>query len=182
MKSNSKIFLIIFIFCFCASRLWAADQISDATDGSRLVLLGKAVKKFLTFRVVSVDLYIATNHTADQLFEDIPKRIEVLYHVNIPKPELDRATLKGIEKNVSAQQLMELMPQIEQMNSYYSDVESGDKIVITYTPGSGSEVRVKGQIKGVVRGKDFADAFFAIWVGKNPVDPKAKMQLLGKKS
>ncbi len=50
---------------------------------------------------------------------------------------------------------------------------------LTYVPGIGSEVRVNGLVKDIVLGEDFAKAFFAIWVGANPVDAKAKLQLLG---
>lgn len=155
-------------------------EIDHFNQDGQFILLGKAVKKFLTFRVVSVDLFIAPNHTASQILDEIPKSIHVTYHVNIPKPELDRATLKGIEQNVSAEELTRIMPAIEQINSYYPDVKSGDQIVITYIPGRGCEVKVKGEVKGIVPGDEFARAFFAIWVGEHPVDERAKAQLLGK--
>jgi hypothetical protein len=186
MGNYPKIFRFLFILCILTASLQVradmSSPIPETVEPSRWVLLGKAVKKFLAFRVVSVDLFLVADHKAEQIFDDIPKRLQVLYHVNIPKAELDRATLKGIEKNVSADELNKLMPMIDQVNSYYPDVESGDQIVITYIPGTGSEVTVKGEVKGIVPGKDFANAFFAIWVGDEPVDAKAKLQLLGKKN
>ena len=158
-----------------------AEQLSSVIENDRgMVLLGAAVKKFLTFRVVSVQLYVAKDHSTDEILADIAKRLEVTYHLNIPKYELDRATIKGIEKNVDAQKLADLMPAINQINSYYPDVKSGDQIVIAYTPGVGSKVLLNGQLKGVVPGADFARAFFAIWVGDKPVDERAKLKLLGK--
>ncbi len=146
-----------------------------------MVLLGTALKKFLTFRVVTVDLYIAKGYQSQEVLSDIPKRLEVNYHVNIPKVELDRATIKGIKQNYTQEQLTALMPQIDQINSYYPDIKSGDQIAVTYVPGAGSEVELNGQVKGVVPGDDFAKAFFSIWIGENPVDKQAKLKLLGQK-
>lgn len=146
---------------------------------NRYVLIGTALKRFLTFRVVSVDLYAAKGYEDLDILSDAPKRIEVNYHVNIPKRELDRATLTGIKKNVSPETLMALAPKIDQINSYYPDIKAGDQIAVTYTPGVGSTVEVNGAIKGVVPGEDFGRSFFAIWVGENPVDERAKRQLLG---
>ena len=161
-----------------------ADQqmvIRNNFSNNNMVLLGSALKKFLTFRVVTVDLYIADGSKSEDVLADIPKRLEVNYHVNIPKQELDRATIKGIKQNFSQEQLTALMPQINQINSYYPDVKSGDQIAVTYVPGLGSQVQLNGQVKGVVPTEEFAKAFFSIWVGENPVDKQAKLKLLGAK-
>lgn len=147
-----------------------------------MVLLGTALKRFLAFRVVTVDLYIAKEFEQQDVLSDIPKRLEVNYHVNIPKHELDRATIKGIEKNFSLQQVQRLMPGINQINSYYPDIKAGDQIAVTYIPQQGSQVELNGQIQGIVPGADFANAFFSIWVGENPVDEQAKLKLLGQYS
>ena len=181
-KPRSSLLLILVLCCAAAMTIYAQSlkPAPKNQSGSPMVLLGKAVKKFLTFRVVTVQLYIAPGYGPGQIFEDIPKRIEVTYHLNIPKAELDRATIKGIEKNVSHEQLLKLMPKIEQVNSYYQDVRSSDQIVMSYFPAIGTQVMVKGQIKGIIPGQDFAKAFFAIWVGDHPVDERAKFQLLGK--
>ena len=131
-----------------------------------MVLLGTALKRFLAFRVVTVDLYIAKGFEQKDVLSDIPKRLEVNYHVNIPKHELDRATIKGIEKNLSPEKVKALMPNIDQINSYYPDIKVGDQIAVTYTPQQGSLVELNGQTQGIVPGSDFANAFFSIWVGQ----------------
>ena len=155
--------------------------VENNLSSTGMYLLGTALKKFLTFRVVTVDLYVEQGYGADDVLSDIPKRLEVNYHVNIPKHELDRATTKGIAKNYSPDQMEALMPQIDQINSYYPDIKSGDQIAITYVPGVGSQVQLNGELKGVVPGSNFAKAFFSIWLGENPVDKNAKLKLLGLK-
>jgi hypothetical protein len=61
-------------------------------------------------------------------------------------------------------------------------VKEGDQIVMTYLPGKGTAVSVKGTEKGVIEGKDFADALFAVWLGNNPVQEDLKKALLTGKS
>jgi hypothetical protein len=142
--------------------------------------LGRALKKFFTVPVVTVDLYIEEGHSSQDVLGNILKRLEVNYHVNIAKKELDHATVKGIRKNVTPDEFKALKLKIDQVNSYYRSVHPGDQIAITYIPGLGSRVQINGEVKGVVPGEDFGKAFFAIWVGEHPVDKKAKRQLLGK--
>lgn len=168
--------MVILTFNACAQQI--APNVSDFQIQDK-VLLGTALKRFLAFRVVTVDLYIPKGFEQQDVLSDIPKRLEVNYHVNIPKHELDRATIKGIEKNFSPQQVESLMPDIDQINSYYPDIKAGDQITVTYIPQQGSQVELNGQIQGIVPGADFANAFFSIWVGENPVDEQAKLKLLG---
>ncbi len=164
--------ILVFIFLCCG--------IPHAMAGPPLELLGTALKRFFTFPVVTVSLYLEDGHKPQDVLRDVSKRLEVNYHVHIPKKELDRATIRGIAHNYNKVQLNALMPQINQINSYYPDVKPGDQIAVTYVPGLGSEVKINGQIKGIVSGKDFAKAFFSIWVGEHPVDRRAKLKLLGK--
>ncbi len=185
LRLNKICFYVTICSCLLMTAITVkADQqlvIRNSFSNNDMVLLGSAIKKFLTFRVVTVELYIADEYKKEDVLSDIPKRLEVNYHVNIPKQELYRATIKGIKQNFSEEQLKTLMPQIKQINSYYPNVKSGDQIAVTYVPGLGSQVQFNGQIKGVVPGRAFAKAFFSIWVGENPVDKQAKLKLLGKK-
>lgn len=179
MKHKNIRFVLLVLLIAAVIYLKAAEPPPVPSLKDKLVLLGSATKRFLTFRVVSVDLYIGEGHAATDILKNIPKRIEVNYHVNIPKAELERATTQGIQKNVSKEEFLALSPQIRQINSYYSDVSSKDQIAVTYIPGSGSQVEVNNKIKGTVPGEAFGRAFFAIWIGEKPVDSKARLKLLG---
>jgi hypothetical protein len=65
------------------------------------------------------------------------------------------------------------------LNGMFPAVVEGDQVVLTYVPGKGTLVSAKGQDKGVIEGKDFADALFAVWLGGNPVQDDLKAALLG---
>ena len=46
--------------------------------------------------------------------------------------------------------------------------------------GTGTQVTIKGTVKGVIAGKDFNDALLSIWLGEKPVTAKLKDEMLGK--
>ncbi|MBP9853953.1 MAG: chalcone isomerase family protein [Candidatus Omnitrophica bacterium] len=183
-RKNIIFFMSVLFLLITAVSVKAGRQslITNGFSKENMVLLGTAPKRFLTFRVVTVDLYIADGYKSEDVLVDVPKRIEVNYHVHISKKELDQATINGIKRNYSREQLAELIPQINQINSYYPDVKSGDQIAVTYVPELGSQVQLNGKVKGIIPGSDFAKAFFSIWVGENPVDKQAKLKLLGHKN
>ena len=58
-------------------------------------------------------------------------------------------------------------------------VQDGDQIALTYVPKKGTVVTAKGAEKGVIEGKDFAIALFAVWLGRSPVQADLKTALLG---
>jgi hypothetical protein len=58
------------------------------------------------------------------------------------------------------------------------NVAEGDDMVMTYVPGKGTVVSVKGLEKGTIEGKDFADALFTVWLGADPVQENLKADLL----
>ena len=68
---------------------------------------------------------------------------------------------------------------LDKLSTMIPDVVEGDEIVMTYAPGKGTVVSAKGVEKGVIEGKDFADALFAVWLGANPVQEDLKKALLG---
>jgi hypothetical protein len=52
--------------------------------------------------------------------------------------------------------------------SYMEDMESGEELSYDYAPGAGTNITVKGKSKGLIEGKDFADALLACWIGPKP--------------
>lgn len=163
-----------------AARLGPVDfSDQQVIEGLLLRLNGAGLKKFINFKVVAVALYLPSDVAVSDPLGDIAKHLEVVYLINIPKQELDRATDVGIKKNVNPYVYRQLKQRIDQMNSYYEDVHYGDRIGVSFIPGVGTRVSFNGQVRGIIKGNDFARAFFAIWIGSNPVDPAIKKKLLG---
>jgi hypothetical protein len=63
----------------------------------------------------------------------------------------------------------------------YEDVQPGDRYSLTYIPGRGTELALNGVPKGIIRGAEFAEAVFSIWLGPEPINSSFKKQIIGKK-
>jgi hypothetical protein len=71
-----------------------------------------------------------------------------------------------------------LKARLDKFNAMIPDVKEGDQIEMTYVAGKGTIVTAKGTEKGVIEGKDFADALFSVWLGPNPVQEDLKKAVL----
>ncbi len=144
-----------------------------------LRLTGAALKKYFSIKVFAAGLYLGEEVPSKQVLADVPKRLEVVYFQNIPQVELARTTRKAMAANIPPREFQSLEKRIDQLNSYYVDVKPGDRYTATYIPRLGTKIALNGQLQGVIRGADFAVAFFATWVGDRPVDETLKAELLG---
>jgi hypothetical protein len=164
----------------------AGVTLPDTTtvNGSTLQLNGMGVrtKTFLKVKVYVGGLYLATpsNDAAAIIAADEPK--QVLMHFLYSKVEKDKLTeawREGFANNSSAA-LPTLKARLEKFCALWPDMASGERAVITYLPGTGTRLELKGKEAGVIPGKDFADAMFAVWLGGKPADAGLKAGMLGK--
>ena len=151
-------------------------------DGSELTLNGLGVRK-ATF--LKVNVYVAALY-AKQPSRD-PKALvaangpdELVLHFvrDVGVDDLTKAWNEGFERN-SKQQLPAFKDRIAKLNSWMSDMKSGQRLTFIRRPGVGIEVGVNGALKGTVEGDDFARALLAIWLGETPPNPELKQGLLG---
>ncbi|WP_419630070.1 chalcone isomerase family protein, partial [Thiolapillus sp.] len=67
-----------------------------------------------------------------------------------------------------------------QFKAMFPTLHKGDEAVLTYLPGKGVSVTIRGEQKGVVPGADFARALLSVWLGKEPVTGKLKKGIAGR--
>jgi Chalcone isomerase-like len=149
--------------------------------GKQLVLNGMAIRKKFFIKVYVAGLYLAEKSTsADAVFAaDAPRRGVMHFVYGVGKGKICDGWDEGLEAN-TPNASAELKGQFKTLCSYMDDVKDGEEVVFTYQPESGTEIEVKGQSKGTIAGKPFADALFACWIGPDP-DPGQdfKKALLG---
>lgn len=146
-----------------------------------LPLRGVGLAKFLrTISVYVAALYLPSGTEPDRVLEDVPKRLELSYFRSIRAGDFGRAAEKVLADNVSPERLGIMAPRIAQLHRLYEDVKPGDRYGLTYTPGVGTELSLNGVVKGTVEGADFAAAYFAIWLGPNPINEALKLRLLNR--
>ena len=108
------------------------------------------------------------------------RRLELEYFWSIPADGFAQATRDGIARNVDADEYAKLSERIERLSEFYRDVSPGDRYSLTFLPGQGTELALNGRALGVIEGEDFAEAVFAFWLGRAPLDEGLKEDLLGK--
>jgi hypothetical protein len=150
--------------------------------GVTLTLRGVALLRYMVFIKAYVGaFYLDQDHQTSNLFNNVAKRLELSYFHAIPAADFVKSTKIMIEKNITASEFKKLLPEIEQMNSLYQDVKPDDRYAATYIPGAGTELSLNGKPLGIVSGYEFANAYFSIWLGKNPIDMGFRDHLTGKK-
>ena len=153
---------------------------SVSVEGKTLKLNGAGLRTKMVFKVYVAGLYLETpsKDGATVVSSDQVKRMQLSLLRGLDRSKITEAISEGFEKNSKAK-LPTLKARLDRLNAMIPDVEKGDQIQLTYVPGKGTVVSAKNVEKGVIEGKDFADALFSVWLGANPVQPDLKKALLG---
>ncbi len=160
------------------------DEIT--VDGRVLSLHGIGLLKWkYLVNVYLVGLYKPAEVRVAQVLEDIPKRLEYYFFVDMKASDFQETGFQLMARNVGEEKAMSLAKELEAFNSLYRDVRPGQRYTLTYLPGRGIEMALDGKVLGRVKGAEFAAAYFSIWLGPNPVskslqkgffDPSSKSQ------
>jgi hypothetical protein len=138
-------------------------------DGRELVLNGMALRKKFVFKVYVAGLYLPQKETdAEKILKADTMRRGIMHFVRgVGAGKINGGWMDGLEDN-TPNHSPQLKKQFETLCAYMEEVEDKDRIVFTYIPGKGTVIEVKGKQKGVIEGKEFADALFACWIGPKP--------------
>lgn len=149
-------------------------------DGEPLVLNGMGLREKFFIDVYVAGLYLPAKQKSGEavLKADTPRRLVMHFTYDVSKDQVCDAwkeSLAGNRPNASAA----LKKDFDTLCSWMEDVGEGEQMVFTYVPSEGTAVEVKGEAKGTIEGKEFADALFASWIGDKPATGKLKKGLLG---
>jgi len=149
-------------------------------EGKTLKLNGIGLRKKMLFKVYVAGLYLENPSKDASTVISAEEIKSITLHVmrGLSGSQIGEAISDGFWHNSKAR-MGELSDRLQKLTGMFPAVVEGDEIVLTYVPGKGTSVSAKGQAKGVIAGKDFADALFAVWLGANPVQEDLKIALLG---
>ncbi len=150
-------------------------------EGKTLKLNGMGLrKKYVVAKVYVLGLYLETpsKDAATVISSDQVKSIRMSLLREVAGAKITETITEGFERNSKAQ-MGALKARLDKLAAIVPDVMKGDEIVLTYVPGKGTVVTAKGAEKGVIEGKDFADALLAVWLGANPAQEDLRKALLG---
>jgi len=163
---------------------WADPRTSFApeisVDGLSIPLRGTG--RLVWMKLVTVydaALYLPGDVAGKDALKDVPKRLELRYHISIKGEKFGESAEPFLKKNVRAEELAGLRPRIEQLNRLYRDVKEGDRYALDYAPGKGTTLSLNGSLLGTIEGADFAAAYYAIWLGAKPISDTMRDELIG---
>ncbi len=158
-----------------------------SVDGATLRLNGMGVRiksvAFIKVKVYVAGLYLATpsNNPDSILAADQPWQLTMHFlYKEVEAAKLVEAWREGFANN-SAAALPALQARLDRFCALWPAMKSGETATLTYLPGKGTQVTIKGKDVGTIEGKDFADALLAVWLGAKPPNPELKQGLLGQK-
>jgi hypothetical protein len=151
-------------------------------EGKTLKLNGMGLRTKVVFKVYVLGLYLEapSNDPNAIIAAEAPRRAEMHMLRDVEKKKITDAIYEGFERN-SKDKMGELKPKLEKFNTAIPDLKEGQVMTFTYVPGKGTTVQGAGGPAVTVEGKDFADALWGTWLGKNPVDEELKKGILGGK-
>jgi len=157
----------IFLFSMTFKGVTMEDSIE--IEGQNLVLNGMALRKKIIFKVYIAGLYLPQKETnAEKILKQDEARHLIMHFVRSVGPKkINNAWFDGLKAN-TPNYSPELKKQFDTLASYMEKVKDGDQIIFTYIPNKGTTIKVKGNEKGTIEGKEFADAIFACWIGPEP--------------
>jgi Chalcone isomerase-like len=134
-----------------------------------LVLNGAALRKKFIIKVYVGALYLSAkqNNAAAIMAADAPRRQVMHFLFNVDKGKMAEAWEEGLEDN-TPNASAEVKTAFKTLSTWMDDMKEGQRIVLTYVPGTGTTVEVNGKNKGTLGGKAVADAILNTWVGPKP--------------
>ncbi|HEX6902976.1 MAG TPA: chalcone isomerase family protein [Thermoanaerobaculia bacterium] len=137
--------------------------------GQSLVLNGMALRKKLFIKVYVAGLYLPQKEKDAKkiLAGDTPHRMVMHFLYSVNKEQMCEAWNEGLEAN-TPNPSADVKKGFATLCSWMEPIPEGNKLVMTYVPGEGTQVEVNGKAKGTLPGKDVADAILATWIGPKP--------------
>jgi Chalcone isomerase-like len=150
--------------------------------GTDLALNGLGMRKatFLKVNVYVAALYVTRPSREPQPLIDPATPAELTLHFvrNVSVGDLRNAWKEGFER-VAKDQMATLGARVTMLNSWMSDIKTGQRLDFVRLPGTGIQVSLNGAVKGTITGDDFSRAFVSIWLGSEPPNAELKSGLLG---
>lgn len=150
-------------------------------DSGPLVLNGLALRSVFIVDVYVGGLYLPVRQSSARkvLQADQPRVMVMHFLRDVEAEKINEAWMEGLEDN-TPEASADLRARFSTLCTMMQAVKDGQQMRFVYLPGRGTEVLVAEAAKGVIPGKDFADALLSTWIGPDPGPGKGfKKDILG---
>ena len=148
--------------------------------GIPLVLNGMGARTKLGFKIYVAGLYLQQKSSDPDaiLKSDAPKRILMQFVHGASKSQMTDAFNDAFKDN-APDAYNSLKTQVDRFLGQLDAVHTGDQMMLTYIPGTGTIFLMNGGEKLTLPGLPFAQLLFSVWLGPKPPNPELKKGLLG---
>lgn len=184
---KSLISLALVLFISLASIAAVAASLAGVTlpdsqqvSGKNLVLNGLGLRTKVFVKVYVAGLYLEQKSSDPNAImkSDTPKRIVMRFLYHPSKGQMADAFNEGFADN-APDALKSMKADIDKLNGALDDLKSGDEMVFTYVPGTGTTMSINGKDKVTIAGQPFEEALLSIWLGPKPPTADVKKGMLG---
>jgi hypothetical protein len=183
-------YILICFFTLCLASPASGGTIGDVTlpdqmtlGESTLTLNGLGMRTFTFFDVYAAGLYLASPSTDPGaiLATDAPRAMTMHFLRKVEAEKISGAWLEGLAANTPDADAS-LRERFATLGGMMETMNQGETLDCLYNPTDGTTIMVRGQLKGVIPGKDFNDALLACWIGLKPgPGEKFKAGILGQR-
>ena len=178
------------VACACVCVLSAslvAATLADVTlpdtitvGNQTLVLNGMGMRSKMFIKVYVGGLYLEkkTSDPAAIIQSDATKRVVLQFiYGEVTREQMTEAFADGFKGNAPNAPKAE----VQQLLGALETMKKGEQMVVTYVPGTGTTLAIRGKEKLTIPGVPFAQAVFSVWFGPKPPTSDLKNGMLGKK-
>lgn len=178
---------LAFALLLAPPRVQAAVEIEGVRFPARAVVGGEPLElrgaSLLRWRALLkayvAALYLPPDTPSSDALGDVPRRLEIEYFWAIEADDFGRAADALLRRTLEPEQLAALRERLDELHASYEAVQPGDRYSLTYRPGVGTELARNARPLAVIPGADFAEAYFGLWLGPDPIDARLRDRLLG---
>ncbi|MFO7725214.1 MAG: chalcone isomerase family protein [Oceanipulchritudo sp.] len=178
---NRNTLSLLFFLCLLGlaqTPALAAFEDSVEVDGKTLLKTGQGNFRWMFIKVYEGALYMDAEKPGADPLEDVAKQLVLEYRVEITAEEFRKSGSEFLRRNVDEKTLDSIQDRLERLHAAYVDVGKGDRYTLSYLPEKGTTLSLNGEPLVTVEGPDFAQAYYTIWLGENPVKDSFRDALL----
>jgi hypothetical protein len=153
---------------------------SAQVGGKTLVLNGLGLRTKMMVKVYVAGLYLEqkTSDANAIIKNDAPKQIVMKFLHGASKSQMSDAFEESFKDN-SPDAVKTMKGDIDKLLGALDGVNSGDTMVFSYVPGTGSTLAINGKDKLTIPGAAFGQVLMSVWFGPKPPNADLKKGMLG---
>ncbi len=184
---KTAISLVIFLIAAASISNLNASSLAGVTlpdtaqvGGKTLMLNGLGIRTKYMVKVYVAGLYLEQKSSDPNAIikSDTPKQIVMKFLHGASKSQMTDAFDESFSNNTpEAKKTMKA--DIDRLLGALDTVKTGDQMVFTYVPGTGTSLAINGQDKVTIAGPAFAQVLLSVWLGPKPPNADLKKGMLG---